>query len=112
MSKIKLLAGLGNPGKQYQATRHNAGFWFIDRIIDRYHARLVRKDKFFGHVGSIDINGTSVHLLKPDTMMNLSGKSVQIDRGDLFLEFLALYPGTELKLHLARVGYISLDSYQ
>ena len=77
MSKIKLLAGLGNPGKQYQATRHNAGFWFIDRIIDRYHARLVRKDKFFGHVGSIDINGTSVHLLKPDTMMNLSGKSVQ-----------------------------------
>jgi len=77
MSQIKLIVGLGNPGKQYESTRHNAGFWFIDRVIYKYSSELTRKDRFFGYVGSATINGTAIHLLKPDTMMNLSGKSVQ-----------------------------------
>lgn len=77
MSPIKLIVGLGNPGNQYQATRHNAGFWFIDRVEDRYRTRLIHRNRFFGQVGSIDIDGHQVYLLKPDTMMNLSGKSVQ-----------------------------------
>ena len=77
MTQIKLIVGLGNPGNQYQATRHNAGFWFIDRVADKYNASMARKDKFFGYVGSATIDGKAVHLLKPDTMMNLSGKSVQ-----------------------------------
>ena len=77
MSQIKLIVGLGNPGKQYESTRHNAGFWFIDRITSKYSAGLTRKDRFFGYVGNTTVDGTAVYLLKPDTMMNLSGKSVQ-----------------------------------
>lgn len=77
MSQIKLIVGLGNPGRQYESTRHNAGFWLIDRIASKYSSGLTLKDKFFGYVGSATINGTAIHLLKPDTMMNLSGKSVQ-----------------------------------
>lgn len=77
MSKIKLIVGLGNPGKQYESTRHNAGYWFVDRISDKFGANLQRKDKFFGYVGSVNIDGNTAHLLKPDTFMNLSGKSVQ-----------------------------------
>ncbi len=77
MSKIKLIVGLGNPGKKYESTRHNAGYWFIDRLSDKYAANLKRKDKFFGYLGSVNINGKAVHFLKPDTFMNLSGKSVQ-----------------------------------
>ena len=77
MPQIKLIAGLGNPGKQYESTRHNAGFWLIDRLIDKYNVSLARKDKFFGQVGSVTIDGATIHLLKPETFMNLSGKSVQ-----------------------------------
>ena len=77
MSKIKLIVGLGNPGKQYESTRHNAGFWLIDRLAEKYHVALTHKDRFFGQVGSVTIDGNAVHLLKPETFMNLSGKSVQ-----------------------------------
>ena len=77
MSKIKLIVGLGNPGKQYESTRHNAGYWYVDQLNDKYSISLQRKDKFFGYTTSVNINGNSVHILKPDTFMNLSGKSVQ-----------------------------------
>ena len=76
MSQIKLIVGLGNPGQQYVSTRHNAGFWFIDRLAEQLHSSLMRKDKFFGYVGTATIEGKSVYLLKPETFMNLSGKSV------------------------------------
>lgn len=76
-SQIKLIVGLGNPGKQYEATRHNAGFWFIDRIVNEYRSALIRKEKFFGYAGTATVEGMVIHLLKPDTMMNLSGRSVQ-----------------------------------
>lgn len=77
MSKIKLIVGLGNPGKQYESTRHNAGYWFVDRLSDKHSISLQRKEKFFGYVANANISGHSVHILKPDTFMNLSGKSVQ-----------------------------------
>ena len=77
MAKIKLIVGLGNPGKQYESTRHNAGYWFVDHLSDKFAANLQRKDKFFGYIATVNIEGNSVYLLKPDTFMNLSGKSVQ-----------------------------------
>ena len=77
MSRIKLIVGLGNPGKQYESTRHNAGYWFVDHLSDKFVANLQRKDKFFGYIATANIEGNSLYLLKPDTFMNLSGKSVQ-----------------------------------
>lgn len=71
-----LLVGLGNVGSQYQDTRHNAGFWLVQALADRKGATLTPNKKFFGKTGRISIDGVDVHLLLPDTLMNLSGKAV------------------------------------
>ncbi|CAC9442688.1 Peptidyl-tRNA hydrolase [bacterium endosymbiont of Bathymodiolus sp. 5 South] len=74
---IKLIVGLGNPGKDYQAHRHNAGFWFCDVLAHFYTGAFKKESKFFGEVAQINIAGTSVWVLKPNTYMNASGKSIQ-----------------------------------
>lgn len=75
MDGIRLFVGLGNPGEKYAATRHNAGFWWIDRIVAATSSKLVIEARFFGSTGRL--NGTAeAWLLKPDTYMNASGKSV------------------------------------
>ena len=73
---IALIAGLGNPGGQYEATRHNAGFWFVDQIARRAGATLRHENKFHGHAAKVTLHGFDVWLLKPKTFMNLSGQSV------------------------------------
>ena len=73
MSSIKLIVGLGNPGDKYQATRHNAGFWFVDAIAAQTNSKLTIDAKMFGHVGKLDADKW---LLKPTTFMNGSGKAV------------------------------------
>ncbi len=73
MSGIKLLVGLGNPGDKYEATRHNAGFWFIDAVAAQTNSKLTLDAKFFGIVGKLN---QDVWLLKPTTFMNSSGKAV------------------------------------
>ena len=70
-----LLVGLGNPGKEYERTRHNAGFMALDYIAGRCGARLDRA-KFSALVGEADINGKRVLLMKPQTYMNSSGEAV------------------------------------
>ncbi|MCD8180688.1 MAG: aminoacyl-tRNA hydrolase [Firmicutes bacterium] len=70
-----LVAGLGNPGKQYDMTRHNIGFHTIDYIADKYGARLT-KLKFKGVYGDAVIGGERVYLVKPQTYMNLSGDCI------------------------------------
>lgn len=74
---VKLIVGLGNPGKQYERTRHNAGFWFIDRLACELNAKLEFDKKFNGHKAVIESSFGKVWLLKPGTYMNLSGQSVQ-----------------------------------
>ncbi len=75
MSEIKLIVGLGNPGKEYEATRHNAGFWWVDQVCAETGSKLNLEAKFFGHAGKL--NGASeVWLLKPTTFMNVSGRAV------------------------------------
>ena len=73
---IRLLVGLGNPGPEYETTRHNAGFWFIDNAAHVLGARLVPERSYFGLVARVSRPDGPVWLLEPMTFMNLSGKSV------------------------------------
>lgn len=76
MEAIKLLVGLGNPGPEYTRTRHNAGFWFIDALAEKYQARWGLEKKLHAETAKIMVAGVSVHLLKPSTFMNHSGRAV------------------------------------
>ncbi|MGB7182379.1 MAG: aminoacyl-tRNA hydrolase [Burkholderiaceae bacterium] len=76
MPGIKLIAGLGNIGSQYEQTRHNAGFWFADLLALRYSGEFSRETRFNGDATRVSINGRQVWLLKPSTLMNLSGQAV------------------------------------
>ena len=71
-----LVVGLGNPGKEYEGTRHNIGFEAIDYLSDKYNIELNR-EKFKGVFGEGFIQGKKVILLKPTTYMNLSGESIR-----------------------------------
>jgi len=70
-----LIVGLGNPGREYEKTRHNAGFRCIDLLADQLGVKI-DKLKFQGLYCQTNYNGTKVFLLKPQTYMNLSGRSV------------------------------------
>lgn len=74
---IKLIVGLGNPGKDYQSHRHNVGFWFCNAMASLYSGNFKKEAKFFGDCAQINVAGSSVRLLKPNTYMNRSGQSVQ-----------------------------------
>ena len=76
MSKISLIVGLGNPGSEYAQTRHNAGFWFVERLAEQYGIALKADPKYKGISGRGKIEGQDVRLLLPTTFMNLSGQSV------------------------------------
>jgi PTH1 family peptidyl-tRNA hydrolase len=73
---IKLLVGLGNPGNEYEDTRHNAGFWWIDAVARELKVSLVPERSYHGLVARTTVKGQTVWLLEPQTFMNLSGKSV------------------------------------
>ena len=73
---IRLLVGLGNPGPEYQATRHNAGFWFIGEVARQLGTTLVPERSYFGLVARVNRPEGPIWLLEPMTFMNLSGKSV------------------------------------
>lgn len=77
MSAVKLVVGLGNPGSQYELTRHNAGFWFVDELARQYQAGFKPESKFFGAVAKIEIGSNQAWLLKPSTFMNRCGQSIQ-----------------------------------
>ncbi|WP_333841949.1 aminoacyl-tRNA hydrolase [Limnohabitans sp.] len=73
---IKLLVGLGNPGPEYEATRHNAGFWWIDTAARDLKVQLQPDRAYHGLLARTSVKGENVWLLEPQTFMNLSGKSV------------------------------------
>jgi PTH1 family peptidyl-tRNA hydrolase len=73
---IDLIVGLGNPGREYEATRHNAGFWFVDLLAREHRGTFARDKKLQGETAEIEIAGRRIRLLKPTTYMNLSGQSV------------------------------------
>jgi peptidyl-tRNA hydrolase, PTH1 family len=73
---IRLIVGLGNPGAEHAATRHNAGFWFVDEVADRMKVQLSPERSYFGMAARANVAGRPLWLLEPTTFMNLSGKSV------------------------------------
>ena len=75
---IKLLVGLGNPGNEYNLTRHNAGYWLLDEIINRYENEAVMSEesKFHGEIGKINTGKNEVRVLRSNLFMNQSGQSV------------------------------------
>jgi len=73
---IRLLVGLGNPGPEYEATRHNAGFWWLDAAARKLGATLAPQRSYFGLAAKASTAHGVVWLLQPMTYMNLSGKSV------------------------------------
>ena len=119
---IRLLVGLGNPGPEYEGTRHNAGFWFIDELARELKATPVAERSYFGLVARVNrplpnVEGP-IWLLKPMTFMNLSGKSVgalarffKIEPGEILVvhDELDLMPGhVKMKLGGSHAGHNGL----
>ena len=90
-NSIRLVVGLGNPGREHDATRHNAGFWFVDALAKEVHAAWASEAKFHGHVAR---GGADLRLLKPATYMNLSGRAVAA-----LAHFFAIAPAEILVVH-------------
>ncbi|MFC0708074.1 aminoacyl-tRNA hydrolase [Azorhizophilus paspali] len=76
MTAVQLIVGLGNPGPEYEQTRHNAGAFFVERVASAKGVRLSADKKYFGLVGKFSHQGRDVRLLIPTTYMNRSGHSV------------------------------------
>ncbi|KJK01220.1 MULTISPECIES: aminoacyl-tRNA hydrolase [Pseudomonas] len=76
MTAVQLIVGLGNPGPEYDQTRHNAGALFVERLADAQRANLSLDKKYFGLVGKFSHKGRDVRLLIPTTYMNRSGQAV------------------------------------
>lgn len=119
MTTIRLLVGLGNPGPEYEDTRHNAGFWWIDAVASRLRASLTPERSYHGLVARVNRpGGDPLWLLEPMTFMNLSGKSVaslarffKIAPGEILVahDELDLQPGqVKLKLGGSAAGHNGL----
>src|SRR6516165_8091825 len=85
MDEIRVIVGLGNPGREYERTRHNAGYWWVDAIAEA---------KFSGWTTRIEEGGRDFWLLKPATYMNESGRSVAA-----LLRFYRIEPANMLVVH-------------
>lgn len=89
--EMKLIVGLGNPGKEYEKTRHNAGFRVLDQIAEELHVDMNQK-KFKALIAIVRVSGEQVMLMKPQTFMNNSGEAVieavnfyHIDKKDILV---------------------------
>ena len=91
---IQLIVGLGNPGSEYEKTRHNAGFWWVDAIADDKRATWKKETKFSGWTTKVEEGGVEFVLLKPSTYMNESGRSVSA-----ILRFFKIEPSQMLVVH-------------
>lgn len=76
MTPIQLIVGLGNPGPQYEATRHNAGAWLVERLADIEGVPLKSEPKFFSRLGQLSLPDRRVWVARSTTFMNDSGKAV------------------------------------
>lgn len=91
---LRLVVGLGNPGSEYAATRHNAGFWFVDELARRHGGRLRSERRYGGDAGRICVGGSDLWLLKPMTYMNRSGLSIRS-----ICDYLSISPQEVLVAH-------------
>lgn len=119
---IRLIVGLGNPGPEYERTRHNAGFWLVDELARDLKATLAPERGYHGLVARTNWQGRPLWLLEPQTYMNLSGKSVaalarffKIEPGEVLVahDELDLLPGqAKLKLGGSHAGHNGLKDIQ
>jgi PTH1 family peptidyl-tRNA hydrolase len=91
---IKLIAGLGNPGRNHERDRHNVGFWFVSRLAARERVELKSVAKYHGLVGKLARPGGELRLVLPQTYVNLSGKSV-----GALARFYKIFPEEVLAVH-------------
>lgn len=91
---IRLIIGLGNPGPEYEATRHNAGFWLADAIADDMKGRFNLEKSFFAQVAKVRYDGEPLLIAKPTTFMNRSGQAA-----GALTRFFKLSPEQVLVLH-------------
>ena len=91
---IRLIAGLGNPGPQYEATRHNVGFWFVEAVASAYQGHFRPELKFHGLACRVVLGGADLRLLKPTTYMNRSGQSL-----GAMVRYLGINPEEILVVH-------------
>ena len=76
MSTVQLIVGLGNPGREYADTRHNAGAWFVEELARQQQCSLSAESRFHGLTGRIRLDGQDIRLLIPTTFMNRSGQAI------------------------------------
>jgi peptidyl-tRNA hydrolase, PTH1 family len=76
LENLHFIAGLGNPGPEYAATRHNVGFMLVDRLVSRWHAAWAMEKKFQARLAKVKREGRDVILCQPQTFMNDSGEAV------------------------------------
>ena len=96
---IKLIVGLGNPGSEYSQTRHNAGFWWIERLSEKLKTPLHYEKNFKALCAKVQFKEQSLWLLEPQTFMNLSGQSVSA-----LAKFFKIVPGDWSKVRLWLTG--------
>ncbi len=94
MSSIRLIVGLGNPGREYETTRHNVGFWWVDELARKDNLSFRSEAKFHGLAARGQVHGHEVALLKPQTFMNLSGRAV-----GAMAQFYKILPAEILVVH-------------
>ncbi len=94
MTHLSIIAGLGNPEDKYERTLHNAGFWFVDALVQKYGGEFRYEKKFDADCCKVTISGSVVWLVKPQSYMNLSGGPVRA-----VLDYYRLDPGGLLVAH-------------
>jgi len=91
---MKVIFGLGNPGREYDFTRHNLGFLVLDRLAASYSAEFLPKSKFFAHVAEFSASGEKILLVKPQTYYNEGGQAARA-----IIDFYKLQPTNLLAVH-------------
>jgi peptidyl-tRNA hydrolase, PTH1 family len=94
MPQVKAIIGLGNPGADYAATRHNAGAWLVQALARHHGTELRPEKKFLGRYAKVHLDGHDLHLLEPTTFMNRSGGAVAA-----LCQFYKIAPGELLVAH-------------
>jgi len=94
MTAIRLIVGLGNPGREYETTRHNVGFHWVDELARLHKLSFKNEAKFHGLTTRGQLHGNEILLLKPQTFMNVSGRSV-----GALVQFYKIEPAEMLVVH-------------
>jgi len=94
LPKIKLIVGLGNPQENLLGTRHNAGYWYLDKFLEKFNVTLSEDKKLNSYLSKIDYKGEQIFLMKPTFFINDSGKSISS-----FIKYYKIIPERILVIH-------------